>query len=913
MPLFDSYYAYWGKAKPADSGDERFHLLPYHSLDVAACGHALLTLPRFSLAPLAGALGWTRQQVDALFVFFLSLHDLGKFSRSFQGLAPGLSDALVSPGHRPYDVRHDTLGWWLWVDYLVSSLAQVELSFNQGEAFWAAWIRSVTGHHGMPPQERTLGGVTQQDSRFYFLDEDRQAALDFARASAKLLLPADIPRPRGGQAAIFKQFTWRLAGLSVLADWLGSNQTHFPYCGSPMPLDIYWHERAMPRAEAAMAAAGLAQPALRTYDDPLELFDHLQEPTPLQKHAASVALQQGPQLFLLEDVTGAGKTEAALILAHRLMQAGHAHGLYFALPSMATANQMYQRVGRVYRRFYTSEARPSLILSHGVRQLVEEFRDSILHPGTQPQDLPYRAGEATASTQCNAWLADNRKKALLAEIGVGTLDQALLAVLPARHQSLRLLGLSNKILLIDEVHAYDRYMTTLLKTLLTAHARQGGSAILLSATLPLQIRDDLIDAYRYGLGDDDIPVLEDQRYPLAVQVGSTILSHACATRPQVRRSVAIDWVSSEEEALRLMVAHARAGRCVAWIRNTVEDARRAANLLRQALPEGNVALFHSRFAMGDRLDIENQVLARFGKESTGAQRRGKVLIGTQVLEQSLDFCVDAMISDLAPIDLLIQRVGRLHRHARTLEGELDPDGVERRPPAVLHVLGPLPDDEPAGTWYSVFFPKGCFVYPDIGKLWLGARALLRAGRIITPGEADDPGGVRNLVEAVYGPDAETIPPSLQRATAEQLGKDYAYENQAKFNRLDLNAGYCADSSRHWFEDDQVPTRLGDTSLTVYLACEINGELQPLRSDTGYAWENSALRIDQRHATALSPSWAQRFEPALHALRAQHRLLAEPAFILPLIEIDDRWQGKVWDSKQEEQVFSYDALDGLTWG
>lgn len=910
--MLESYYAYWGKAKPEDSGSERFHLLPYHSLDVAACGQALLSLPRFSLTPLANALGWTRQQVEALFVFFLSLHDIGKFSLNFQGLAPNLSDALVGPGNRSYDVRHDTLGWWLWSDDLASSLVEAGLSFDQNNTFWAAWMRSATGHHGMPPQERTLGGVTQRDSRSYFVDEGRQAALDFAQESAQLFLATNIPQPHGGQAAIFKRATWRLAGLAVLADWLGSNQTYFPYCTSPMPLDVYWRERAMPQAKVAMTAAGLTQPALRTYDDPLELFDYLQKPTPLQKHAASMPLQQGPQLFLLEDVTGAGKTEAALILAHRLMQAGHAHGLYFALPSMATANQMYQRVGRVYRRFYTSEAQPSLILSHGARQLVKEFRDSVLHAGAQPQDLQYQAGEDTASTQCNAWLADNRKKALLAEIGVGTLDQALLAVLPARHQSLRLLGLSNKILLIDEVHAYDRYMMTLLQTLLTAHARQGGSAILLSATLPLQVRDDLIDAYRYGLGEGNTAPLEDRRYPLAVQTGSTILSHACATRPQVRRTVTINWVTSEEGALKLVVTHARAGRCMAWIRNTVEDARRAANLLRRELPEDDVVLFHSRFAMGDRLDIESQVLARFGKESTGAQRRGKVLIGTQVLEQSLDFCMDAMISDWAPIDLIIQRVGRLHRHPRTLEGAFDPEGIERRPPPVLHILGPLPDDDPPGNWYSAFFPKGCFVYPDIGRLWLGARALLRAGRIITPGEADDAGGVRNLVEAVYGRNAEAIPPALQRATTEQLGKDYAHESQAHFNQLKLDAGYCADSSRHWFEDDRVPTRLGDATLTVYLAIEIDGELQPIRNDTNYAWENSAVRIDQRNAKALAPLWAQRFEQALQILRAQHRLLAEPAFILPLVKINGCWQGQVLNSKQEERVFSYDALEGLSW-
>ncbi|WP_238947405.1 hypothetical protein [Vandammella animalimorsus] len=167
-------------------------------------------------------------------------------------------------------------------------------------------------------------------------------------------------------------------------------------------------------------------------------------------------------MFVLEDVTGAGKTEAALMLTQRLMQAGRADGLYFALPSMATANQMYQRVGQVYRRLYTDEAAPSLVLAHGARQLLADFRDSVLQPREQAEDGRYAPDERSASLQCNAWLADHRKKALLAEVGVGTLDQALLAVLPARHQSLRLLGLCGKVLLIDEVHAYAPYMMALL-------------------------------------------------------------------------------------------------------------------------------------------------------------------------------------------------------------------------------------------------------------------------------------------------------------------------------------------------------------------------------------------------------------------------------------------------------------------
>ena len=855
------YFRYWGKASPDQADSSAYHLLPFHCLDVAACGQALLRLPQFSLASLASDLGWPQQGVEKLFLFFLALHDLGKFARAFQNLVPNLSPDLVPADEgKRYEQRHDTLGWVLWEQDIAEGFALEGLPDPQSD-FWAIWVRSAVGHHGKPPQVSESGGLIALDAGDFFLQADRRAALAFVADIAAWWLPANLPVPQREHSQVLKRHAWRLAGLSVLADWLGSSQAFFCYRSAPLPLGDYW-QQAQVQAQLAVAGAGLSQLAVREWPSPQHLFDYLHEPTPLQQYAASVELENGPQLFLLEDVTGAGKTEAALILTQRLMQAGRAHGLYFALPSMATANQMYQRVGSVYRRLYQAHAQPSLILSHGARQLVEGFRQSVLQAQEQANDRSYQADEGSASAQCNAWLADNRKKALLAEVGVGTLDQALLAILPARHQSLRLLGLAGKVLLVDEVHAYDAYMMTLLKTLLTAHARQGGSVILLSATLPLAMREMLLAAYRYGLGLSDDTVLDDRRYPLAVRAGREVHAHACATRPQVRRRVQVQALHDEAQVVDLLIEQARAGRCIAWIRNTVEDARRAHSLLAEHLPEQSLMLFHSRYAMGDRLDIEADVLARFGKHSLGAERAGRVLIGTQVLEQSLDFDVDVMVSDLAPIDLLIQRAGRLQRHARQSNGDPAEDAVEQRPVPELYLLTPEPVDEPAANWYSSLFPKACFVYPNIGQLWLGARALLRAGCIVTPGEAGQPGAVRELVEAVYGADMESVPDALQKASREQIGKDLAMQSQAHFNALKLDRGYCIDSSVLWYEDHKVPTRLGDETQTLYLALWRDGELQPLRRDGTHCWEQSAVRVHAAYAQSLAPEWQQRFAQPL---------------------------------------------------
>lgn len=906
-----SYFPYWGKASPVDEGSPGYHLLVFHSLDVAACGQELLRLPQFSLQALATELGWPLQTVERLFLFFLVLHDLGKFARAFQGLVPNLSADLVAadPSKR-YEQRHDTLGWVLWSRDLAENFPDDRLP-DPTDEFWGAWVRSSVGHHGKPPQESEGGGLIALDVGDSFLRADRCAAREFVAEVAAWLLPADIPSPSRGAFAALKRHVWRMAGLSVLADWLGSNQAFFVYQSEPEALLDYW-AHAESQARAAVAAAGLHRQAVREWQIPQQLFDYLHEPTPLQNYAATVELENGPQLFLLEDVTGAGKTEAALILTQRLMQAGRASGLYFALPSMATANQMYQRVGAVYQRLYEAQAQPSLILAHGARQLVEGFRQSILQVDEQAVDRDYLSDERSASTQCNAWLADNRKKALLAEVGVGTLDQALLSVLPARHQSLRLLGLAGKVLLVDEVHAYDTYMMTLLKTLLAAHARQGGSVILLSATLPLAVREALLAAYRYGLGISDDEGLEDARYPLAVRAGQALSSHACATRPQVRRRVEVRAMHEEAQVVELIREQASAGLCIAWIRNTVEDARRAQQLLAQCLPEEKLMLFHSRYAMGDRLDIEADVLARFGKHSVGAERSGWVLVGTQVLEQSLDFDVDVMISDLAPIDLLIQRAGRLQRHAREPNGDPAGDGAERRATPVLYLLTPEPVDEPAGNWYSSLFAKACFVYPDSGKLWLGARALQRAGCIVTPGETGQVGAVRELVEAVYGADIEDVPEALKKATSDQLGKDLAMQSQGNFNALKMDKGYCIESSAQWYEEHKVPTRLGDETQTLYLAVWHDGELHPLREEGMHCWEQSAVRIRASYAKALAPDWQQRFVAALDVLRSRYRLLEEPAFILPLIEEGGVLRAMVLDEKGRELEMRYDRSSGLSW-
>ncbi|BAK75520.1 CRISPR-associated helicase Cas3 [Pseudogulbenkiania sp. NH8B] len=908
-----AYWRYWGKTRP----DGEYHLLPLHALDVAAVLAALLPGQSARLGRMAEELGWPESALRDTLVFLTALHDLGKFSRAFQGLVPNLSpDLMPADDRKVYGPRHDTLGYWLWCRALATRCLALPLGAAEpdevwppeGATGWFGWLAVVCGHHGQPPQ-----GLAACPSRVdnWFFPEDVEAAAAFTDAAAVVLLPSPPPAvSRLRLEEVIRRHGWYLAGLVVLADWIGSNAEFFPYRRHPpASLDTYWHETAKPQAARALQACGLAPLGCAPYRGLDGLFDYLKPPTPLQQFADTMPLAEGPQLFLLEDVTGAGKTEAALILLSRLMEAGLAEGAYFALPSMATANQMYRRVGSVYRKLFEPGGAPSLVLAHSARQLLDDFTDSVLpQPG---RERNYRRDEAAASALCSAWLADSRKKSLLAQVGVGTLDQSLLAVLPVRHQSLRLLGLASKVLIVDEVHAYDPYMHRLLCSLLQAHAAQGGSALLLSATLPAHMRSELCTAFRRGLGLPPQPAEPEMRYPLLTHAHRSIATHPLATRTELRRRVGVRWLHSEEEVVERIVQEALAGRCVCWIRNTVSDALKAYRLLKERVPAEKLTLFHSRFAMCDRLEIENRALDTFGKASEAAQRRGQVLVATQVVEQSLDLDFDMMVSDLAPIDLVIQRAGRLHRHRRDAAGQpLSDGGPDQRGEPLLYLLAPEVSQEPDHHWYARAFPKAQYVYPHHGCLWLGWQALARAGAIVTPGEPDEAGAVRQLVEAVYGAEA-VVPEGLQRRENEADGKDGMGRSMAAFNALNLEAGYSRDSHSHWDDEARAATRLADESVDVYLALVgDDGSLRPWAGDVPHAWALSCVRLRAGVLAGLAPDWQQRYAETIQVLRSQQPLLAEPAIILPLVAEGAAGHVRVVDESGREKELRYSCQEGV---
>jgi len=352
---------FWAKSGRGDAVVP-MHSVAHHSLDVAAAATMLL-------AELRPPPGIASQTLAAL----VAVHDIGKFTRSFQAKVPALWPSSLGPFvPPPAGHPHDATGYALLTGPLSTPLAPLFTNWRRLGQRWPL-LRAITGHHGRPPLEPQPTLPERIACRVCLAAAG--ACLD---ALLRVLAPPPLPRLDDNEQA---SLAWWLAGLTNLADWIGSGSWFTPVpARAHADLAAYWQAIALPRARQALREAGLKRSALVPHAGLSVLFPHIKKPRPLQVWADSVGLPSGPALFVIEDVTGAGKTEAALVLAHRLMVAGEGQGLFFALPTMATANAMYGRLRDAYARMFAPDARPSLVLAHGRRKLDPRFTDSILTP-----------------------------------------------------------------------------------------------------------------------------------------------------------------------------------------------------------------------------------------------------------------------------------------------------------------------------------------------------------------------------------------------------------------------------------------------------------------------------------------------------------------------------------------------------
>jgi CRISPR-associated endonuclease/helicase Cas3 len=475
-----------------------------------------------------------------------------------------------------------------------------------------------------------------------------------------------------------------------------------------------------------------------------------------------------------------------------------------------------------------------------------------------------------------------------------------LAVLPSRFSPVRLLGLAEKVIVIDEAHAYDAYVTEELLALLRFHRGVGGSAVILSATLTNNQREALSRCWQgtvnFGTPEGWIP--DETRYPLATVVGPSAMA-ATEIAPALwsRRQTPVTLVDTPEAVLDGLAATLAAGGCATWVRNTVDDVHAAAGIARgRGL---DPIIFHARFAQCDRQAIEAQIMARFGPHATQTERAGQLVIATQVIEQSLDIDFDQLASDLAPIDLLLQRVGRMRRHS----GRQRPDGLGD----VMLVLSPQPVEDASANWLKSRLPGTAAVYRDHGVLWRTAREIKRRGAFAVP---DD---VRALVEVVHG--GSDCPDALLASSDAAYGKDRVDTTLAGHQLLKFDDGYMPGNK--WESDLSIATRNIEASATIRLARrDRGGQIVPWAFGTvgnwpdWQAWALSEVRLSGGLAKAKLKNLAE-LEGELAPVIARWGRFERELPVCVLQQVDGSWEGRISNSQGVENHISYNKNSGLS--
>lgn len=648
----------WGKF---DQETGRFHRLEHHCADVAACFEALLREPvlcaRFARAAGTTALDRT---TAARLTYLCFLHDFGKLNAGFQFKPPQIGPSLRG---RPRPAGH--IGEALLCaeqEELCDLLGLHCIVENWGDGV-VPLLYAALAHHGRPAQRpsRTGQGPPELWKPFAGYEPRATAKLLSERGRAWFPKAFEPGPPLTGKPALAHLF----AGVVTLADQLGSDEGAFEFEPDP---DALYIERARRIAAKTIARKGFvrsAWPRDAPAADVRSLFDH-PEPRPLQQATASAPLNS--PLLILESETGSGKTEAAVLRFAALWRAGLVDGLYFAVPTRAAAKQLHQRVHRALERLFPSTANaetvlavPGYLVAGGSKGRRAERFDVFW------EDQPDEA------TRLARWSAESARKFLTAPAAVGTVDQALLAGLRVKWGHFRAAALSRSLLVVDEVHASDGYMTELLHGVLHGHLALGGHALLMSATLGSEASSKLLSQSRRHATPSPAEA-EAAPYPaltLSDGAGEHEVSAIPTTGPP--KSVAMTTAAMLGETsviARSTIRAAQDGAKVLVIRNTVASARAVfAALVAQGGSDlaltvaGGPALHHSRFAAEDRERLDAAVERALGKETRSPG--GRVVIGTQTLEQSLDIDADYLVTDICPVDVLLQRLGRLHRHAGT--------------------------------------------------------------------------------------------------------------------------------------------------------------------------------------------------------------------------------------------------------
>lgn len=801
-----------------------------------------------------------------LATFIAAVHDIGKATPAFSSKVESLDVEM-----RAHELQHgpiDQLDRWQLPHGLAGEFALEDWLRNLG---WdgppkrsASGISRralgsiVGGHHGIPPDQGEINRGRNTFVRSLMGDKEwtevRGELLDFfAEVTGFCEIEKKLKHVQWTESTLVL-----LQGLVIASDWIASNEDFFPLFLAPgSPIDHLLTEPELDlrvqNAWTRLALPSRWRPEDSGADADSLLVSRFNLPNGSKARPSQVAAVEAartmdlPGLLIVEDSMGAGKTEAALLAAEILAARTGCSGILFALPTQATTDAIMQRVVKWIDNLDSSGAPTpqNIRLLHG-RATLNPLSQNLARVGFQRQDAAHRSeqewedevvkgyrspsfpdeatdvgrdAQGSSSSKSSERFShpwSSGKKALLSDVVTCTIDQLLLTALKSPHLALRHLGLSRKVVIIDEIHSYDAYMDEYLKQALTWLAAYGVPVIALSATLTSQIKQELHDAYEKGRSGRKLRVhqAEESIYPAITCPKSGELRTVAVKASGPTVSVAVDSLP-EAEISSLLSDLLSNGGCALVVRSTVKSAQETYEELRLSFGD-DVRLMHARFTSYDRLENDKWLLRNFGPPKSAPDRPQRaIVVATQVVEQSLDVDFDVLISDLAPIDLLFQRMGRVHRHKRK-----DRPPKLRAPQCFVLDLPELSDDDP-----KIAKPTKA-VYG--GYLTLRSAALLRE-RVASTGLVSIPDDLPVLIEQVYG--TEPIVPdswSEVHGTARKKFDEDRKKSQENAHKFLLQApgkannglvGWLDASKEILGDDGRATVREGLDSIEVILVDE----------------------------------------------------------------------------------------------
>ena len=683
--LTDLARCFWAKS---GDGESTWLSVVQHLMDAADIAGYLFDeyLSEHHRRLMASVWGGEQSKARASFVFLAGVHDVGKVCPQFACQRQDLAQLI----------RHQGIPVMRKDDYpkrsslphgLVSQFAlEEEVKAGGGnERRVHHWGILVGIHHGRYPgtnmvkvargSYKSAEGSDCDDPRW---GQARSEILRWmaARSGFPLVAPGTaLPELPIAVASAY-------ASALVIADWLASNEDYFPL--RPRPVDEagklsiegypeltadQQRDRVRRAWKRAAFPSPLRIPATHT-GVTADFYRHRfgwpasYRPTEAQRAAVEIATREDPDLVIVEAPPGSGKTELAFAAAEVLMRARGLQGVFVALPTQATTNAMFERVAAWLTSILGDEPQKlGIQLAHGKNSLNESFA-KLLERGKSP--LEVHDDEEDLGLHASRWMGQ-RWRSTLSPVVVGTIDQVLLAALKSRHVLVRHLGLMGKVVVIDEVHAADEYMETYLEAALTWLGMYGIPVVLLSATLPPARRLALLNAYRRGRGSSGVSAESVDGvigYPAISTVSAAgVRVHEIAGEAEVPKRIIPTSLGSPQEIAKLLDRELADGGCAVVIRNTVREAQETYEAVSSVFGREQSTLLHSRFLAAERAARDRRMLELFGKDSVQRPFR-HVVVATQVIEQSLDVDFDLMLTDPAPMDLVLQRIGRLHRHDR---------------------------------------------------------------------------------------------------------------------------------------------------------------------------------------------------------------------------------------------------------